>query len=95
MTTTTIRLPEALKARVSRAAKRMGTTSHGFILAAISEKAAQAEERAEFIATAEQRLADFVATGKSVPWSEVRQYIQLRAAGKKAAWPKARTFRPS
>ena len=57
--------------------------------------AAAAEERAEFIATAEQRLADFVATGKSVPWSDVRQYIQLRAAGKKTAWPKARTFRPS
>ena len=34
MPTTTIRLPEDLKARVTAAAKRAGTTIHGFILEA-------------------------------------------------------------
>jgi predicted DNA-binding protein len=31
MSTTTIRLPEALKARITAAAKRAGTSTHGFI----------------------------------------------------------------
>jgi predicted DNA-binding protein len=35
MSTTTIRLPEALKSRVTKVAKRSGTTVHGFILEAI------------------------------------------------------------
>ena len=39
MSTTTIRLPENLKARVARAAERSGTSAHSFILEAIAEKA--------------------------------------------------------
>jgi predicted transcriptional regulator len=57
MTTTTIRLPEDLKARVATAAKRAGTTAHGFILEAIAEKTQQAELRADFDEVAEQRYA--------------------------------------
>jgi predicted transcriptional regulator len=41
MSTTTIRLPDELKARVARAAKRAGTTAHGFIVEAIAEKTGQ------------------------------------------------------
>lgn len=41
MPTTTIRLPEDLKARVAAAAKRSGTTAHGFILEALTEKTKQ------------------------------------------------------
>ncbi len=54
MTTTTIRLSDELKARVSKAAKRAGTTSHSFIPEAIAEKTAQAEQRADFDSVAEQ-----------------------------------------
>ncbi|MBI3937042.1 MAG: ribbon-helix-helix protein, CopG family, partial [Betaproteobacteria bacterium] len=43
MSTTTIRLPQDLKERVARAAKRTGATAHGFILEAIREKAEQEE----------------------------------------------------
>jgi predicted transcriptional regulator len=52
MTTTTIRLPEDLKARVATAAKRSGMTAHSFILEAIAEKTQQAELRADFDAVA-------------------------------------------
>ena len=48
MSTTTIRLPKDLKARVAKAAERAGTTAHSFILEAIAEKADQAERRADF-----------------------------------------------
>lgn len=90
MTTTTIRLPEDLKARVAAAAKRAGTTAHGFILDAIAEKTTQAEGRADFDAVAEQRYANIVSTGKTIPWGEMRKYLEVRVAGKPAKRPVAR-----
>ena len=90
MTTTTIRLPEDLKARVATAAKRSGTTTHGFILEAIAEKTQQAELRSDFDAVAEQRYADIVASGKTIPWTEMRKYLEPRVAGKSAKPPVAR-----
>ena len=48
MSTTTIRLPADLKARIATVAKLAGTTSHSFILDAIAEKAEQEERRVEF-----------------------------------------------
>ena len=90
MSTTTIRLPEELKARVAAAAKRAGTTSHNFILEAIAHKADQAERRGEFHDTAERRYAEIVASGKTIPWTEMRRYLENRLAGKKARRPAAR-----
>ena len=70
MPTTTIRLPEALKERITLAAERAGMTSHAFILKAITETVDDEERRNEFYETAEQRYAEIVASGKTVPWSE-------------------------
>ena len=85
MSTTTIRLSEELKARVARAARRAGTTPHGFILEAIAEKADRAERRADFHDEAERRYAALAASGKAIPWSEMRRYFEDRIAGRAAA----------
>lgn len=90
MSTTTIRLPEELKARIAKAAEAAGTTSHNFILEAIAEKAEQAERRAEFHALADQRWAEFLDTGESIPWEEARSYFKALVAGKDAKRPVAR-----
>lgn len=90
MSTTTIRLPDDLKARIASAAKQAGTTTHAFILEAIAEKAEQAERRADFDAVAEARYADIVASGKTIPWQEMRGYLEARVAGKAAQRPVAR-----
>ncbi|CAG0930941.1 MAG: hypothetical protein EFKGCFLK_00251 [Rhodocyclaceae bacterium] len=90
MTTTTIRIPEALKARIAAAAKRAGTTPHSFILDAIAEKADQEERRADFNQVAEDRYARIVASGKAIPWNEMRGYLEDRLAGRKARRPAAR-----
>jgi len=90
MSTTTIRLPQALKARVAAAAKRRGTTAHSLILEAIAEKADQEERRADLCDTAERRYAAIVATGKTIPWPAMRRYLEARIAGKKARRPSAR-----
>lgn len=81
MSTTTIRLPEELKARVAAAAERSGQTPHGFILDAIAEKTDLAERRADFVQTAQGRLERLASNGESVDWSEARDYLAQRAAG--------------
>lgn len=90
MSTTSIRLPEELKARVAEAAARAGTSSHNFILEAIAEKADLAERQADFYAEAERRYARIVETGETIPWEEFREYLLDRIHGKSTQRPAPR-----
>lgn len=90
MSTTTIRLPDELRAKVARAAKRANTTPHGYILEAIAEKAAQDDRRSEFHDQAAARFADIAANGSTIPWADMRRYLEARVAGGKPARPSAR-----
>jgi predicted transcriptional regulator len=90
MSTTTIRLPEDLKSRVAAAAKRAGTSTHSFILDAIAEKTAQEDLRADFDADAEDRYARIATSGKTIPWQEMRGYLEERISGKTVNRPQAK-----
>jgi predicted DNA-binding protein len=90
LSTTTIRLPEELELRVAAAAKRSGKTTHGFILEAIAEKTAEADMRSAFEAEAGERYAQIVASGRTIPWSEMKAYLTARADGGKPRRPVAR-----
>lgn len=90
MSTTTIRLPEDLKARVTIVAKRAGTTPHNLILEAISERINQEERRGDFNELADTRYAHILATGKTISWNEMRGYLEDRLAGKTTTRPIAR-----
>jgi predicted transcriptional regulator len=89
-TTTTIRLTDELKTRVAAAARRAGTTAHSFIVEAIAEKAEDAERRSDFEAEAERRYAALVVSGKTIPWSAMRSYLEHRLAGRRSRRPAAR-----
>ena len=78
MSAITIRLPKGLKTRVAAAAKRAGTTAHGFILEAIAKKTDREAQRADFLETAEKRYANIVASGKTIPWNKMRSYLENR-----------------
>jgi predicted DNA-binding protein len=90
MPTTTIRLPDHLKTRVAAAAKRAGKTAHSFILEAIAEKTAEAESRRDFDDAAELRYAEIIASGKTIPWKDMRTYLEERLSGRKVPRPKAK-----
>jgi predicted transcriptional regulator len=90
MPTTTIRLPDELKASVAAAAERTGKTSHSFILEAIAEKVEQEQRRSDFDDIAEKRFAGIVASGKTIAWNDMRTYLEKRLAGKPARRPAAR-----
>jgi predicted transcriptional regulator len=93
MSTTTIRLPEDLKARITSAAERAGKTTHSFILEAIAEKAELEEQRADFDTEADMRFAKIVASGETIPWADMRQYLEDHAAGKQVPRPIAKKKR--
>jgi predicted transcriptional regulator len=90
MPTTTIRLPDHLKTRVAAAARRAGATTHSFILEAIAEKTEDEERRSDLNEVADRRYAGIVASGETIPWSEMRAYLERRLSGKKARRPNAR-----
>lgn len=90
MSTTTIRMTDELKKRVTRAAKRAGTTPHAFILDAIAEHTDAQEQRADFETVAEARFAGIASTGKTIAWHELRDYLEKRAVGSHARRPGAR-----
>lgn len=90
MPTTTVRLPDDLKDRIARAAELAGMTSHAFILDAIAERVDAEERRNAFHDTAERRYAEIVASGETIPWSEMRTYLEDQLAGKKSNRPAPR-----
>jgi predicted transcriptional regulator len=90
MPTTTPRMPEDLKERVSRAAERAGTNSHAFILEAVAEKVDESERRNALRDVAQQRYAQIIASGETIPWSKMRGYLTKRAAGKTLPRPQPR-----
>lgn len=92
MSTTTIRLTDELKARVAKAAQREGVSAHNFMLEAVSEKTELAERRADFYAEADRRWGEFLKTGESIPWVEMRRFLMGRIHGKPTPRPVARKF---
>jgi predicted transcriptional regulator len=90
MSTTTIRLPDDLKAKVAAAAEKSGQSPHSFILQAIAEKAQDAENQSEFHRIAQERFGEIAATGKTIAWDDMRAYLSARAKGKTPPRPRSR-----
>ncbi|HMN76430.1 MAG TPA: CopG family transcriptional regulator [Burkholderiaceae bacterium] len=90
MSTTTIRLPDELKARVAKAAAAAGVSPHGFIVEAVAARAAEVEARQAFEALARQRLEEFERSGKAIALADMRSYMQDKASGRATTRPKAR-----
>lgn len=89
-TTTTIRLTEALKARVTNAAEHAGKTAHAFILDAIEQGVEQAELRADFHRIADERRARLLDDGKTIPLEAASDCFAARGRGEKPARPVVR-----
>ncbi len=88
--TTTLKLPEELKARIASAAQVTGRTPHALMIDALSVQMTQFERRQSFIASAMkagQEVADY---GLVYEADEVFDYLKSKVAGKKTKWPKSK-----
>ena len=92
MSTTTIRLPEVLKARVEAAAEKAGRSSHAFILALIERGIEQAEQRASFVGEALAAREQFAQDRLGYDAGELHRYFAQRAEGKKARRPRPKKW---
>ncbi len=85
---TSLKLPKALKSRITRLAKRAGESSHAFMLRLLEEQV-QAEERFEaFAAEARQADRQMREAGLGYLASDVRDYLKARVVGARATRPK-------
>lgn len=77
MSTTTLRIDEALKARVAAAAERLGESPRAFIVETVELQQAQAD----FLRVADARWSRIQDTGRTVGWDEAQACLRARAAG--------------
>ena len=95
MTTTTIRLPAALRERVEAVAAAHGSTPHAFIVDAVAEATERMERRQSFEAEAEQGLQHLLATGEHLTLEDVRGHAAALASGGGGTPPTPRTMSPA
>lgn len=93
MPTTTVRVPDALRTRIARAAARAGTTPHSLMLEALEERVELEEARAALIDEAEMRDEAWEQTGRGYDWHELRAHLQARLAGGPTKGPRVKTWR--
>jgi len=87
---TSLKLPDALKARVASAAAASGKTAHAWMVEAIEVQALLAERRREFVGSALRAEEEVAQYGLVHDADEVASYFLARTRGKVARRPRAR-----
>lgn len=93
MTTTSLKLPDALKVRAAAIALERGVTPHAFMVEAITMATAAAEQRASFVAEALAAQAQMIETGKGYDAEDVHAWLRARAAGQSSRKPRLKSWR--
>jgi hypothetical protein len=91
--TTSLKLPEDVRAQALAAAQRQGVTPHAFMVEAIRHAAAAARQRAQFIESALAAQREMRASGKGYAADEVHVFLRTRARGAAARKPRAKNWR--
>ena len=91
MSTTSLKLPDALKERIHYFAAEHRVSAHAFMVSTLESEVERLEARASFEASAEAAAADIDAGGPVYELAEVRRHIEakLRAGTPGTAKPRA------
>jgi predicted transcriptional regulator len=92
MGTTTLKLPAALKQRVSCVVDGTGKTAHAFMVEAIEQQTRLAEQRKQFVGAALAADREFARTGKGYALEDVAKYLLARAGGKRTRRPRLKSW---
>ena len=90
MSTTTIRLPDDLKARIDKLAASAGKSSHAFMIDSLIQAAELTERQLAFDAEVNKRWARLQRTREVLTLDDVRTYAQALAKGQRPARPRPR-----
>lgn len=83
-TTTSLKLPDDLKEKVSNLAQGVAQTPHAYMVEAIAEKVARDEKRQDFLRAAEESAEEVARTGLVYRAKDVHREFLARAAGKRS-----------
>ncbi len=86
-TTTTLKLPEKLKARIAKLAKQTGQSSHALMLQAIDRGIAREEKMRDFVKAALASDAAAEAGGAVYRAEDVHAWMERLAKGEKPPRP--------
>jgi len=87
--TTSLKLPEELKEKISNLAQGVAQTPHAYMVEAIAEKVARDEKRRSFLEDAKRSREEVERTGELYAHNDVMGYFRATAAGKRANKPRA------
>jgi predicted transcriptional regulator len=94
MSTTTIRLPEELKARIEALATARGSSSHAFMVEAIAQATERLERQRDFDTEVERRWKKMLRTGEYYTLEDMRSYGMALARGEGPTPPDIRKMTP-
>jgi hypothetical protein len=83
MSTTTLRIDESLRDRISRLAQALSQTPHSFMVEALAQKADEAEWRLGVQGVAQQRDLALQVGEPGVEWHEMKTYLRQRLSDTK------------
>jgi predicted transcriptional regulator len=86
--TTSLKIPDDLKDRISAVAQGVAQTPHAYMVEAIAEKVSRDEKRQEFLASADESMRHFKRTGIAYAFDDVKKYIVAKANGRNPPKPK-------
>ncbi len=92
-TATSLKLPGALKSRVTAVAEAAGKTPHAFMIDAIEQETTRAERHDAFVAEALRAERELNRTGLHFAAEDVFRYMTARAGGKSVKRPRPKRWR--
>ncbi len=93
MTTTSLKLPDDIKQRVTNSAQEQGISPHAFMLQAIEQAVSSAELQAKLFADARKSHLKTLQSGEGYDAEEVHAYIKARIRKQTADRPKIKNWR--
>lgn len=85
---TTLKLPEELKARIAPLAEASQQTAHAWMISALERQATLMEQRSSFLADAQAAAEAYDRDGVAYAAEDVHAYLRAKVMGKRASKPK-------
>jgi predicted transcriptional regulator len=86
--TTTLKLPEPLKARIAPLAEAAGKSPHAWMIEALEARVAQSEAYAAFVDEALKAEQEMLRSGEAYAADDVFAYMRDKVAGRPTKRPK-------
>lgn len=87
-TTTSLKLSDELKEKISTLAQGVAQTPHAYMVEAIAEKVSRDEKRRAFLEAGKRSQVEVARTGVVYAQEDVMRYFRALAQGKKARKPR-------